>query len=505
MEKAVTEAKGKVRLVKVDVDQNQRIAAQMRVQSIPAVFAFVGGQPVDGFLGAQSPAQIKAFIDRLIAMSGGNAGLEEALGLAEEMLGEGAVADAAQTFAAILAEDEGNVAAIAGLARAHLALGEIERAREILALAPAAKAGDAAILAAKAQIELAEASAGAGETAELRAAVERNPDDHQARFDLAMALVGKGDQAGRDRHAARALPAGPGVERGGGQGAALQDFRQPGAEERGGAAGPAPPQLDDLLLRPARGRGMGRKFSLADLPETIPIFPLPGALLLPRARLPLNIFEPRYLAMLEDTLKTPHRLVGMIQPCGGPEGEGAAAAPDRLRRAGDGDAGDRGRAVSHHPLGRLPVPAGRAAGGVRALSRGRRWTGRASSGISGGRRRTRASTGRRSSHVLARFFDTAQLSSDWDSLKEADPELLINSLSILCPFDPEEKQALLGGADAREPARDAGDADGVRAALERRRGGDAVSEPPAAAGGGAGVPADAGVPGLPGDAGAARL
>ena len=196
MEKAVTEAKGKVRLVKVDVDQNQRIAAQMRVQSIPAVFAFVGGQPVDGFLGAQSPAQIKAFIDRLIAMSGGNAGLEEALGLAEEMLGEGAVADAAQTFAAILAEDEGNVAAIAGLARAHLALGEIERAREILALAPAAKANDAAILAAKAQIELAEASAGAGETGELRAAVERNPDDHQARFDLAMALVGKGDQAG---------------------------------------------------------------------------------------------------------------------------------------------------------------------------------------------------------------------------------------------------------------------------------------------------------------------
>ena len=149
LEKAVTEAKGKVRLVKVDVDQNQRIAAQMRVQSIPAVFAFVGGQPVDGFLGAQSPAQIKAFIDRLIAMSGGNAGLEEALALAEEMLGEGAAADAAQTFAAILAEDDGNVAAIAGLARAHLALGEIERAREILALAPAAKANDAALLAAQ--------------------------------------------------------------------------------------------------------------------------------------------------------------------------------------------------------------------------------------------------------------------------------------------------------------------------------------------------------------------
>ena len=196
LEKAVTEAKGKVKLVKIDVDQNQRIAAQMRVQSIPAVFAFVGGQPVDGFLGAQSPAQIKAFIDRLIATSGGNAGLEEALGLAEEMLAEGAVADAAQTFAAILAEDETNAVAIAGLARAHLALGEVERAREILALAPAAKANDPAILAAKAQIELAEASADAGETAELQAALERNPDDHQARYDLAMALVGEGDAAG---------------------------------------------------------------------------------------------------------------------------------------------------------------------------------------------------------------------------------------------------------------------------------------------------------------------
>jgi putative thioredoxin len=196
LEKAVAEAKGKVRLVKVDVDQNQRIAAQMRVQSIPAVFAFVGGQPVDGFLGAQPPAQIKAFVDRLIAMSGGNAGLEEALKLAEEMLSEGAVADAAQTFAAVLAEDDGNVAAIAGLARAYFALGDIERAREVLALAPKAKANDPAILAAKAQIELAEASAGAGETTELAARVERNPDDHQARYDLAMALVGKGDQAG---------------------------------------------------------------------------------------------------------------------------------------------------------------------------------------------------------------------------------------------------------------------------------------------------------------------
>ena len=196
LEKAVTEAKGKVRLVKIDVDQNQRIAAQMRVQSIPAVFAFLNGQPVDGFMGAKPPAQIKAFVEQLVAMSGGNAGLEDALVAAEEMLAEGAAADAAQTFAAILSEEEGNATALAGLARAHLALGDLERARSILELAPKGKENDPAVVAARAQIELAEASADAGETAELAAALERDPNDHQARHDLAMALIAKGDHEG---------------------------------------------------------------------------------------------------------------------------------------------------------------------------------------------------------------------------------------------------------------------------------------------------------------------
>ena len=196
LEKAVTEAKGKVRLVKIDVDQNQRIAAQMRVQSIPAVFAFVGGQPVDGFMGAQSAGQVKQFVERLIAMSGGNDGLEQAIAAAEEMLAQGDAAGAAETFAAILEEEEGNVAAIAGLARTYLALGDTVRAREILALAPKEKAGDPAILAALAQVDLAEASADAGEAGELAARLERDPGDHQARYDLAMALIGKGDQEG---------------------------------------------------------------------------------------------------------------------------------------------------------------------------------------------------------------------------------------------------------------------------------------------------------------------
>lgn len=196
LEKAVTEAKGKVKLVKIDVDRNQMVASQLRVQSIPAVFAFVGGQPVDGFMGAQSAAQIKTFVERLIAAGGPDAGLEQALEMAEQMLAEGAVADAAQTFAAILGEEEGNVRALSGLARAHLALGEIERARAVLNLAPKGKENDPVIASVRAQIDLVEASAEAGEADELMAKLERDPNDHQARFDLALALVAEGDAEG---------------------------------------------------------------------------------------------------------------------------------------------------------------------------------------------------------------------------------------------------------------------------------------------------------------------
>ena len=187
---------------------------------------------------------------------------------------------------------------------------------------------------------------------------------------------------------------------------------------------------------------MGRKFSLADLPETIPVFPLPGALLLPRARLPLNIFEPRYLAMLEDTLKTPHRLVGMIQPCAGPDGEGkrlhqigCAGRVTALQETEDGRYLITLSGICRFRLGELQegfAPYLRAAVDWSSFERD---LGRAEKDEGFDRPAFL--------EVLARFFDTAQLSSDWDSLKEADAELLINSLSILCPFDPEEKQALL--------------------------------------------------------------
>jgi putative thioredoxin len=197
LEAAVREAKGKVRLVKIDVDRNPMVAGQLRVQSIPAVFAFVGGQPVDAFMGALPASQIKAFIDRIVAMGGGDDGLEAALDEAETLLEEGAVADAAQVFAAVLGEEKENLRAIAGLARCHLALKEVEKAKAILALAPKDKAPDPLIAGVAAQIALIEESAAAaGAAGALEARLAADPNDHQARYDLAMARVAEGDHAG---------------------------------------------------------------------------------------------------------------------------------------------------------------------------------------------------------------------------------------------------------------------------------------------------------------------
>jgi putative thioredoxin len=196
LEAAVTAAGGKVRLVKIDVDQSQRIAAQLRIQSIPTIYAFWQGQPVDGFQGALPGSEIKKFIDRVAALAG-DGGLGDALAAAEAMLAEGAVVDAVETFAAILGEEPANAAAYGGLIRAHLMLGEIDQAQALADAAPAEIARAKDIEAARAQIELARQAANAGPETELRAAVAANENDPQARFDLALALhaAGKVDEA----------------------------------------------------------------------------------------------------------------------------------------------------------------------------------------------------------------------------------------------------------------------------------------------------------------------
>ena len=193
LEAAVQKAGGKVRMVKVNVDENQGIAGQLKIQSIPTVYAFKDGQPVDGFQGAQGPAEIAAFIERITLDGGEDDGLDEAIEAAEQMLAAGEAHDAAETFTAIIGEEEGNLKALSGLMRSYITLGEVGRAREVLALVPEGSEDDPAIAAARAQIELAEAAADAGETGELRAALASNPDDHQSRLDLAIALAGEGD------------------------------------------------------------------------------------------------------------------------------------------------------------------------------------------------------------------------------------------------------------------------------------------------------------------------
>ncbi|PPB79617.1 thioredoxin [Albidovulum inexpectatum] len=191
LEAAVVAAKGKVRMAKVNVDENQMLAGQLRIQSIPTVYAFWQGRPVDGFQGALPASEVKAFVDRVAALAG-DGGLGEAIEVAEQMLTEGAAVDAAETFAAILAEDPKNAAAYGGLIRAHLAAGNTEQAEQLLAAVPAEIASSAEIEAARAQIELAQQARNAGPIAELSQTVEADPNDHQARFDLALALHAAG-------------------------------------------------------------------------------------------------------------------------------------------------------------------------------------------------------------------------------------------------------------------------------------------------------------------------
>jgi putative thioredoxin len=195
IEAAVTKAGGRVKLVKIDVDANQAYAGQLQVQSIPTVYAFYQGKPVDGFQGALPPSEIDAFVEKIAALAGApeDDGLTAAIEAAEQMLQDGDAADAAETFAAILQEDPANAPAYAGLVRSYLALGDVDQAEAVLNGAPAEISTDPLLEAAHAQITLAREAANAGPVAELQAAVDASPDDHQARFDLAVALHANDD------------------------------------------------------------------------------------------------------------------------------------------------------------------------------------------------------------------------------------------------------------------------------------------------------------------------
>ena len=188
LEAAVTRAGGKVRMAKVNVDEAQQIAGQLKIQSIPTVYAFWQGKPVDGFQGAVSGSEVEAFVKKTAELAGEDEGLAEAIEAAELMLTEGAFEDAAQTFAAILEEDPDNAVVYGGLARSLIAMGDLEQAEAVLNGAPVAISKAPELEAAHAQIALARQAADAGPVDELRAAVAADGANLQARFDLAQAL-----------------------------------------------------------------------------------------------------------------------------------------------------------------------------------------------------------------------------------------------------------------------------------------------------------------------------
>jgi len=191
LEKAVRAAGGKVKLVKMNIDEHPQIAGQLGVQSIPAVFAFQRGQPVDGFMGALPESQIMSFIERLVGPLGPNAA-EEILAEADRLFTEGDIGGAAELYSAVLAQDPENVVALAALVKLHVEVSDLEGAKRFLAMAPEAKANDPALAGARAAIELAEQAGSLGDLADLLRRVETDPTDHQARFDLAVGLNARG-------------------------------------------------------------------------------------------------------------------------------------------------------------------------------------------------------------------------------------------------------------------------------------------------------------------------
>jgi putative thioredoxin len=198
LEKAVQAAGGAVKLVKIDVDANQQLAQQLRVQSLPTVMAFSNGQPVDGFVGAVPPSQVKTFIQRLAGDSGPSQA-DQALEQADQMLAAGDGAGAGNLYSQVLAAESDNPKAAAGLARALLAAGDTAAAREVVESLEPELARTSEVEGARAAIELAEQSTEAvddGESEALRAKVAANENDHQARFDLAAALFAAGEREG---------------------------------------------------------------------------------------------------------------------------------------------------------------------------------------------------------------------------------------------------------------------------------------------------------------------
>jgi len=194
LEAEVKATNGKIKMVKIDIDQNQNLASQMRIQSIPAVFAFVDGQPIDGFMGAKAPSELKVFIEKLLEKVTDDEGdLSEAIAVADEMLEAEEFDDAAETFEAILGEDPSSSLAFVGLFKSKMGAKKISEAKKMLEEIPDVLRNKPEILALQAQIELTNQAEGIGELNDLRKLLSTDVNNHQVRFDLALALFTKGE------------------------------------------------------------------------------------------------------------------------------------------------------------------------------------------------------------------------------------------------------------------------------------------------------------------------
>ena len=194
LEAEVKATNGKIKMVKIDIDQNQNLASQMRIQSIPAVFAFVDGQPIDGFMGAKAPSELKVFIEKLLEKVTDDEGdLSEAIAVADEMLEAEEFDDAAETFEAILGEDPNSSLAFVGLFKSKMGAKKLDDAKKMLEEIPDTLKNKPEILALQAQIELTNQAEGIGELNDLRKLLSTDVNNHQVRFDLALALFTKGE------------------------------------------------------------------------------------------------------------------------------------------------------------------------------------------------------------------------------------------------------------------------------------------------------------------------
>ncbi len=457
LEKVVRAQNGKVRLVKVNIDENQALAGQLRIQSIPTVYAFRDGRPLDGFQGAQPESAIKAFVERLL---GEEAAMDaaQAIDAADKALEAGDLQGAAEVYAAVLQQDAQNVAALAGLAKCYLKSGDTARAEQTLGLVPPDKREAAAVASVRAALDLAKLAPKAGDTAKLEAKVAAEPANHQARIDYAMALAAGDKKTEAVTQLLELHPPRPQVERGGRAQAARTAVRCLGAQGPGHARRPPAPLLDPVLLtRSGRQHDLAtlaeRYQGPADLPQPIPVFPLRCTILLPRAVLQLNVFEPRYLAMLDDVMSGGRVLV-IVQPGEG-EGESPPGKSVELRRVGC-----VGRVTRYHELedGRLAIAlTGIArcmlAGEIETPKPYRLYRTSFERFLADFLPSSEDTVDRQSVLTALRsFLDARQQRADWSAISKASNEWLVNSLALVAPYGSEEKQALLEAPDLKARA-----------------------------------------------------